>query len=98
MGMTAKLAISLPRSLLTEIDEMVSETHQSRSAIIREAVETFVSRFEVRRATQRAAAVYEAIAEEERRLNRVFRSVAEETLPTYVGHKGEGNRARATKS
>ncbi|MBI3922134.1 MAG: ribbon-helix-helix protein, CopG family [Armatimonadetes bacterium] len=97
MSSTAKLAISLPRSLLGDVDEVSMETHRSRSAIIREAVERFLTEYEERRSLQKAAAVYEAIAEEDGRLHRVFSPVSAETLPAYDTGEEVSRRARAAK-
>lgn len=53
--MTTQIAVRLPDDLVARLDEFVSPAHQSRSSLVRAAIESYVSN----RANERDAAIYE---------------------------------------
>lgn len=55
--MTTQIALRLPEDLLSRIDELVPQAHESRSAVIRRAAEFYVGWL----ANERDAAIYERL-------------------------------------
>lgn len=82
MQVAAKIAISLPVDLLEEIDKLVKEQHQSRSAIVRLAINNLVKSYLEHKAFKRARQIYKDIAETDRKLSKEFISISKETLPS----------------
>jgi metal-responsive CopG/Arc/MetJ family transcriptional regulator len=59
----AKINISLPDALLTEIDEVAAELHGSRSALVQEATALYLARVREERArAERRASIDRALA------------------------------------
>lgn len=80
MSNTAKIAISLPKNLLQQIDHLVKEKHQSRSAIIRTAINGMIKSYIEQKALKSAKRIYSEIAKTDRKLSEEFISVSSETF------------------
>lgn len=79
----AKIAISLPDTMLSEIDRIAHEQERSRSEIIRQGIRAFLEFDRYQRTLERAADLYAAIAEEDLALAASYRPIIAETLPVY---------------
>ena len=77
----AKVALSLPASLLTRIDRLAKKTSLSRSAFVRQAVERSLSQPAETEVLRKAHLIYAEIGEEDRALAETFLPLAAETLP-----------------
>lgn len=77
----AKVALSLPASLLTRVDRMARKSGLSRSAFVRQAVERSLHQSAESAVVRKAHAVYAEIGEEDRALAEAFLRLAAETLP-----------------
>ncbi len=53
--MTTQIAVRLPDDLIARLDELVPHAHPSRSALVRIAIESYISRL----LNERDAAIYE---------------------------------------
>lgn len=53
--MTTQIAVRLPDDLMDRLDEFVPDVHPSRSALVRTAIESYLSRL----LNERDAAIYE---------------------------------------
>jgi metal-responsive CopG/Arc/MetJ family transcriptional regulator len=79
----AKIAVSLPDAMLTEIDRVAREQQLARSEIIRQGVDAFLEIERYQRTLARAKEVYAAIAEEDLALAESYLPMIAETLPAY---------------
>lgn len=77
----AKVALSLPEPLVTQIDRLAKKVGLSRSAFVRQAVERTLQESAETQVVQMAYRIYAEIAEEDRRLSEMFLPLAAETLP-----------------
>jgi metal-responsive CopG/Arc/MetJ family transcriptional regulator len=83
----AKVAVSLPSSLLNRIDRVAKKSRLSRSAVIREAVERTFRQRDEDEVLRKAHPIYAEIGEEDRALAETFLSLAAETLPPQPGKR-----------
>lgn len=81
MARSVKIAISLPASLLDQVDAVALELKQACSAVLRTAAQQFVEDYLDRQAQRKASKLYAEIAEEDARLCALFGSIAGETIP-----------------
>jgi len=79
--MLTKIAVSLPAELLTEVDELATARHTSRSAVVREGLETLLRQEREQATLARAYQLYAEIATEDTTLAEDFMNIAAETLP-----------------
>ncbi len=77
----AKVALSLPESLLTQIDRSAKKAGLSRSAFVRNAVERTLQESAETHLVRTAYRIYTEISEEDARLAESFLPLAAETLP-----------------
>ena len=77
----AKIALSLPEPLITQIDRLAKKSGVSRSAVVRHAVEQTLNASADTQLVEAAYHIYAEIGEEDRKLSETFLSVATETLP-----------------
>jgi metal-responsive CopG/Arc/MetJ family transcriptional regulator len=77
----AKVALSLPASLLTQVDRMARKSGVTRSAFVRQAVERSLRQSGESEVVRKAHAIYAEIGEEDRALAEAFLHLAAETLP-----------------
>jgi metal-responsive CopG/Arc/MetJ family transcriptional regulator len=77
----AKIALSLPEPLVTQIDRLAKKSGVSRSAFVREAVEQTLRASAETPLVRTAYQIYAEIGEEDRKLSETFLSLAAETLP-----------------
>lgn len=77
----AKVALSLPAPLVTQIDRLAKKVGLSRSAFVRQAVERTLQESAETQVVQMAYQIYAEIAEEDRKLSETFLPLAAETLP-----------------
>jgi metal-responsive CopG/Arc/MetJ family transcriptional regulator len=80
----AKVALSLPESLVTQIDRLAKKAGLSRSAFVRQAVERSLQQSAETQSLPAAYEIYAEIAEEDRKLSDRFLPLAAETLPRRV--------------
>jgi len=73
---TAKVAISLPKPLLARVDREAARCSRSRSAVVREALETVFDDPAADPVVTRAARIYAQIDEESRRMSEAFLRIA----------------------
>jgi metal-responsive CopG/Arc/MetJ family transcriptional regulator len=79
----AKIAISLPDSMLGDVDRVARERNMARSEIIRKGVEAFLEAERFRHTVARAQKIYAEIALEEMALAETYRPIIAETTPVY---------------
>jgi len=77
----AKVALSLPEPLITQIDRLAKKAGLSRSAFVRQAVERTLQESAETQSLRTAYQIYAEIAEEDRKLSERFLPLAAETLP-----------------
>jgi len=77
----AKVALSLPEPLVTQIDRLAKKVGLSRSAFVRQAVERTLQETTETQVVRTAYQIYAEIAEEDRKLSETFLPLAAETLP-----------------
>lgn len=78
----AKVALSLPTPLLTRIDRLAKKARVSRSALVREVMETAFRGSAEAALLQKAQRLYAEIEKEDRVLSAKFLPLAAETLPS----------------
>ena len=78
----AKVALSLPTPLLTQIDRLARNARLSRSALVRQVMETAFRAPAEAKIVRKAKQLYAEIGEDDRALTATFLSVAAETLPS----------------
>ncbi len=77
----AKVALSLPASMLSRIDRLARRAGLSRSAFVRQTMETVFQGSEEAGVVWKARRLYAEIGEDDRVLTETFLPVAAETLP-----------------
>ncbi len=77
----AKVALSLPASLLARIDRLAKKSRLSRSAFVREVMERTLRQPHEDEIIRKARGIYAEVAEEDRVLSEGFLTLAAETLP-----------------
>lgn len=77
----AKVALSLPEPLVTQIDRLAKKAGLSRSAFVRQAVERTLQESAETQSLRAAYQIYAEIGEEDRKLSKRFLPLAAETLP-----------------
>ena len=77
----AKVALSLPASLLARIDRQAKQARLSRSALVREVMERTLRQPHEDEILQKARHLYAQVGEEDRVLSEAFLTLAAETLP-----------------
>ncbi len=78
----AKVALSLPASLLARIDRSARKSRLSRSAFVREVMERTLRQPHEDEILRKARHLYAEVGEEDRELSEAFLALAAETLPT----------------
>ena len=79
----AKIAISLPDDMLSDIDRLARERRMARSEVIRKGVEAFLEVERFRQTVARAQELYTEIALEDAAIAERYRPMVAETLPVY---------------
>ena len=79
----AKIAISLPDDMLSDIDRLARERRMARSEVIRKGVEAFLEVERFRQTVARAQELYTEIALEDATLAERYRPMVAESLPVY---------------
>jgi metal-responsive CopG/Arc/MetJ family transcriptional regulator len=77
----AKVALSLPEPLVSEIDRLAKKVGLSRSAFVRQAVERTLQESAESQVVRAAYQIYAEIDEGDRKLSETFLPLAVETLP-----------------
>lgn len=77
----AKVALSLPPSLLARIDRQAKKSRLSRSAFVREVMERSLRQPHEDEILRKARRLYAEVGEEDRVLSEGFLALAAETLP-----------------
>jgi metal-responsive CopG/Arc/MetJ family transcriptional regulator len=77
----AKVALSLPASLLAQIDRRAKKSRLSRSAFVREVMERTLLQPHEDEILRKARHIYAEVGEEDRVLSEAFLTLAAETLP-----------------
>lgn len=80
----AKVALSLPEPLVTEIDRLAKKAGLSRSAFVRQAVERTLQESAEAQSLEIAHQLYAEIGDEETKLSERFLALAAETLPRQI--------------
>lgn len=91
MSTTAKVAISLPKSLLARVDREATRRARSRSAVVREALQVAFDDPVADPVVARAARIYAQIDEESRRTSEAFLRIAAPPPP----YRGARKRRRS---
>ncbi len=82
MAKTAKIAVSLPKELLQQCDQMAQELRKTRSALIQTAISAMVEEHQQKKALSTAKEIYAQIADSDLKLNEAFLSISAETRDT----------------
>lgn len=77
----AKVALSLPASLLAQIDRRARKSRMSRSAFVRQVMEQTLRQPYEDEILQKARHLYAEVGEKDRVLSEAFLTLAAETLP-----------------
>jgi len=77
----AKVALSLPASLLAQIDRHARKSRLSRSALVREVMERSLRQPHEDETLRKARHIYAGLGQEDRALSEAFLTLAAETLP-----------------
>ncbi len=77
----AKVALSLPASLLAQIDRRARKSRLSRSAFVRQVMERTLRQPHEDEILRKARHLYAEVGEEDRALSETFLTLAAETLP-----------------
>ena len=77
----AKVALSLPASLLAQIDRRAKQARLSRSAFVREVMEQTLRQPHQDETLRKARHIYAEVSQEDRALSEGFLTLAAETLP-----------------
>lgn len=77
----AKVALSLPEPLVSQIDRLAKKAGLSRSAFVRRAVERTLEESSETRSLRTAYQIYAEIEKEDRKLSERFLPLSAETLP-----------------
>jgi metal-responsive CopG/Arc/MetJ family transcriptional regulator len=80
----AKVALSLPEPLVTQIDRLAKKAGLSRSAFVRQAVERTLQESNETPLVRTAYRIYAEIGEEDRKFSAAFLPLAAETLPSQT--------------
>ncbi|MCB0246445.1 MAG: ribbon-helix-helix protein, CopG family [Anaerolineae bacterium] len=79
----AKIAISMPDALLSEIDRVAGEQQMPRSELIRKATSAYLELERTQATVARASALYAEIEAEDLLLADSYRPLIAESLPPY---------------
>ena len=77
----AKVALSLPASLLARIDRRAKKSRLSRSAFVREVMDRSLRQPHEDETLRKARHIYAEVGQEDRALSEGFLTLAAETLP-----------------
>ncbi len=83
----AKVALSLPEPLVTQIDRLAKKAGLSRSAFVCQAVQRTLQEPAETQSLRAAYEIYAEIGEEDRQLSERFLPLAAETLPRQIKRK-----------
>jgi metal-responsive CopG/Arc/MetJ family transcriptional regulator len=85
----AKVTLSLPETLVAQIDRLAKKVGLSRSAFVRQAVERTLEESTETQVVRTAYQIYAEIGEQDRKVSETFLPLAAETLPrqTKRGHR-----------
>ncbi len=78
-----KIAVSLPQSLLEQVDSIARRRGQSRSEFVRRSLERAITEEVSPHVLAETRALYASIDEDDKVLAEDFLAVAAETLPPY---------------
>ncbi len=82
--MLARVTLTLPQRLLTQIDELARSHGLSRSALVRHSLELMMQAQEEQATLARAHQLYAEIEAEDRDLTTAYAPLVAETMPTYI--------------
>ncbi|MCD5390631.1 ribbon-helix-helix protein, CopG family [candidate division NPL-UPA2 bacterium] len=77
----AKIAISLPKDLLREVNKMEKEKHTTRSAVFKQALEILLRKRIEERFKEKVRPIYAKLAQEDRALAEEFLPLTQEVWP-----------------
>ncbi|MDI6793434.1 MAG: ribbon-helix-helix domain-containing protein [bacterium] len=80
MAVTVKTAVSLPEYLFEEVDTYAKTHHQSRSSVIRLALEKLLNAYQDQKTLLKAKEIYAELAQSDQKLAEDFLSISSETL------------------
>ncbi len=87
--MLARVTLTLPQQLLSQIDELARRRGLSRSALVRESLEVVLQAQEEQSALALARQLYAEIEAEDRALAADYEPLVAETMPPYVAEEEE---------
>ncbi len=82
--MLARVTLTLPQRLLTQIDELARSRGLSRSALVRHSLELMVQARDEEATLALARQLYAEIEAEDRTLAAAYAPLVAETVPPYV--------------
>ncbi|GFP22803.1 hypothetical protein HKBW3S42_00811 [Candidatus Hakubella thermalkaliphila] len=91
MTSVKKVTISLPTEVLQVVDEYARSEDQSRSFVIKEAIESYLKEEVERRTVAEAAQIYAQIEKSDRQLSEEFLSISSETLSSLKRKDRDGS-------
>ena len=95
MAQVAKIAVSLPKELLQQCDQMAQELRKTRSALVQTAIRAIVEEHQQKKAFLAAKEIYTQIADSDLKLNEAFLSISAETVS--LNSKGDEDEETETR-
>lgn len=80
MAVAVKTAVSLPKDIFEEVDIYAKDHHQSRSSVIRLALERLLNAYQDQKTLLKAKEIYAELAQSDQKLAEDFLSISSETL------------------
>jgi len=81
VGKTIKVTVSLPRELLQEVDSIAKDSYNSRSLLVKKALELLIDEYIEKKNIEEAKQIYSEIYQSNHKLAEEFLSISSETLP-----------------
>jgi len=76
-----KVTVSLPGDLLQEVDNIAKDSYNSRSSLVKKALEILINDYIEKKNIEKARQVYREIYQSNHKLAEEFLSISSETLP-----------------
>lgn len=81
MGKTMKVTVSLPGDLLQEVDSIAKDSYNSRSSLVKKALEILINNYMEKKNIEKAKQIYSEIYQSDHKLAEEFLPISSETLP-----------------
>ncbi|MEA1964410.1 MAG: ribbon-helix-helix domain-containing protein [Candidatus Aerophobetes bacterium] len=81
MRKAVKVTVSLPRDLLQKVDSITKDSYNSRSSLVKKALELLIDEYIEKNNVKKAKQIYGEISQSNHKLAEEFLSISSETLP-----------------